>query len=69
MKTTTTKQYPDMCRTCNGTGKLADCSDTTNPYRTCPVCMGTGTITITETIICYDDWFKQLKEIVQKTRL
>ena len=48
----TTRQYPDICKTCNGKGQLVDCISTTNPYRTCPVCNGTKTIIITE--ICED---------------
>ena len=49
MKQITTKTYPGLCLTCNGNGKLADCTSTTDPYRTCPVCNGSGTIMIAET--------------------
>jgi DnaJ-class molecular chaperone len=44
------RSYPAMCRECNGTGRLADQTTTTNPYRVCPVCNGTGVIMIIETI-------------------
>ena len=35
-----TRIYPDLCKSCNGTGKLND--------KECPVCKGTGTIQVME---------------------
>ena len=60
---TVTKQYSDLCRSCSGTGQLADVPDTTNPFRTCPACGGTGVVTVTETIT-EDDWLEQIGELI-----
>ena len=67
MKQITTKTYPGLCLTCNGNGKLADCTSTTDPYRTCPVCNGLGQIMVTETTECDDDWLEQMRKLTPKS--
>lgn len=46
----TTRTYPSICTTCNGTGRIFGTNLNTNLYQTCPVCNGNKTIIITETI-------------------
>ena len=52
----TVKQYPNLCKSCNGSGLINNYEEQ-NFYTplvmtkiTCPVCSGTGVITVTETI-------------------
>ena len=42
------KTYPGLCKDCGGLGQFMD-SRTAPVCKTCPVCKGTGVITITET--------------------
>jgi len=55
-----------MCKTCNGNGQLSDVCNSTNPYRTCPVCNGSKIIIVTETITdnitALDEFIKPTKE-------
>jgi len=51
-----TRQYPDICKTCNGTGRITDCISTTDTSRICPVCNGRGVIVVLETET--DDYFE-----------
>lgn len=49
MAQTIVREYPVVCSNCGGTGTV--CSyGTTTAFKTCPVCNGTGVITIKETI-------------------
>lgn len=68
----TMRQYLEMCKTCNGYGQLADSATSTNLYRTCPVCNGSGVITITETItvdnIEFYPNFDPLKDLTHKSK-
>ena len=66
METITQKSYPDICKTCNGKGKLADNINTTDIYRTCPVCNGTGIITIIETTTYSYETPEKLKSVIKK---
>jgi len=47
-----TRMYPDVCKHCGGRGKIASTistGTTTAPLEEiCPVCKGTGVITVTE---------------------
>jgi len=58
------RQYPQACVYCSATGVASQPSDstTTATTRICPVCGGSGTITVTETI--EDDWIEQIGEII-----
>jgi DnaJ-class molecular chaperone len=55
--TTTIKTYPKICDHCNGKGQIMDNPNCTNPYITCPVCHGAGTVTVTETTFQSDQSF------------
>jgi DnaJ-class molecular chaperone len=43
-----TRTYPKICDHCYGKGQVWDNPNCTNPYITCPVCKGTGVITVVE---------------------
>ena len=49
---TTTRQYPKVCDFCLGKGIVPETGEyTTSATRPCPVCHGSGTVMVTETII------------------
>lgn len=50
MAKTIVREYPVVCSNCGGAGSICDYGTTSMPFRTCPVCNGTGVITIKETI-------------------
>lgn len=63
-----TKQYPDICKTCNGSGfiKNPQQATTTNYTVTCPACGGNKTVIVIETSE-YDDWLEQIRKIISKS--
>lgn len=55
MAKTIVREYPVVCSNCGGAGSVCDYGTISMSFRTCPVCNGTGVITIKETIFEGDE--------------
>ena len=45
-----TRTYPKLCDACNGDGWIPTTGTSSDTTKQCPVCKGTGIITVTEII-------------------
>jgi DnaJ-class molecular chaperone len=52
---TITRTYPKACEHCGGTGAVSSWMDSMSTVSMCPVCNGTGVVTVTETETVEDD--------------